>query len=215
MTANEIAWGYEVQSGQYVLLNREEYEFMPDSQTKVININDFVDSSEIDSLYFDKPYYLQPAEGGRKAYALLGCVLMEQGRVGVARFRVRTRESLAAIKPYRGNTLVLQTMLWPDEIRNPAELQPGEPIPKIEPRELEMAKALVDMMHERFDPEAYRSGRREYLIKLIEQKVEANEVETPARAEEGRVLDLMEALRKSMALAQQAQNEGGRTALGL
>lgn len=211
--SDEIAWGYEVEKGQYVLLNREEYEFMPDSQTRAIGISDFVDASEIDPVYFDKPYYLQPAEGAEKAYTLLRTVMERLGRVAVARFTVRTRESLAIIRAYRGNMLVLHTMLWPDEVRNPAELQPARGV-QLDDREFEMAKALVDMMHQRFEPEAYRSGRRDYLLKLIQQKVAAREVETP-RAEEGKVIDLIEALQQSMALASKARDGEDRSALGL
>ena len=119
----EIVRGYEYEKGRFVIINEEDLERVPDEQTKTIDIMDFVALQEIDPVYFDKSYYLAPAEAGEKAYALLRLAMEETGKIAVAKIIIRTKESLAVIRGYQ-NLLVLETIFYPDEIRNPNQL-PG------------------------------------------------------------------------------------------
>ena len=158
---------------------------------------------------YDKTYFLEPGEGGAKAYALLRQAMADTGRVAVARFVLRARESLAALRVFPGGVLAMETMLYPDEVRNPASLVPRA-VPELRPAELEMARELVGRLSGAFVPEHYRNEYRQALRELIEQRIAGQEVvAVPAAPTGGRVLDLMEALRQSVAQAPQRPAPGG------
>lgn len=219
VTMDEIEWGFEVAEGRFVVLSAEEYERASEAAApRHISISDFVSAAEVDPVYFDRPYFVEPADGAERAYQLLRLALAELGKVAIARFAVRRRETLAVLRDYHNKVLLLHTMLWPDEVRSCSSIVAGS---EMEPqvKELEMAKALVNMMAGTFDPGAYQDARREYLLDLIRQKAEADEVKE-ARTEETRVIDLLEALQKSVAIAARTRQlpgggEGGRTAVGV
>jgi DNA end-binding protein Ku len=197
-----IVKAFEITSGNYVPLSKEEMASLGPEKSRTIEVQDFVDLDEIDPIYFNSPYYLGPAEGAEKAYSLLGEALEKSGRVAIARFVFRNKEHLATIRPANG-VLTLTTMRFADEVVPPSELEDVLPAekPKVAKREVEMAKELIDSLTRSFDPAAYRDEYREQLMALIERKAEGKEIVTPAteepRATEGP--DLMAALEESIA----------------
>jgi len=209
----EIVWGYEYTKGQYVVLREEDFHRIPVPTAKVVDLLDFVDLAEIDPIYFDKTYFLEPAEGGLKAYALLRRTMEETGRIAIAKVAIRTRESLAAIRVYQDRVLVMNTMFWPDEIRDWAELDGFGPEPVPAESEMKMARTLVETLAGHFDPGKYTDEYRRALLEVIHAKVEGREVFAAREPETGRVMDLMEALRASVRLAEE-QRRGGQPSAG-
>jgi DNA end-binding protein Ku len=199
----EIVKGYEIAPEQYVVLTRDELEELDPKKTKAIEIQDFVDLDEIDPIYFDHPYYLGPQKGAEKAYALLVKAMADSRKVAVARFVLRNRESLAAIRP-TDKVLTMATMRFADEVVSPDELG-DEVIPedgrKLEKREVEMAKQLIDSLSTDFDAEKYRDEYREELLSLIERKARGEEVVESVSEEPKptKAPDLMAALEESLA----------------
>ena len=198
----DIVKGYEISPEQYVVITRDELEALDPKKTRAIEIEDFVSLDEIDPIYFDHPYYLGPDKGAERAYALLVKAMTDERKVAIARFVLRNRESLAAIRPIDG-LLTLTTMRFADEVVSPDEL--GELIPedveKPKKREVEMAKQLVSSLESKFDPESYRDEYREDLLAMIERKAEGAEVvESVSEAPKPtRAPDLMAALEESLA----------------
>jgi DNA end-binding protein Ku len=198
----DIVKGYEIAPEQYVVMTREELEELDPKKTKAIEIQDFVDLDDIDPIYFDHPYYLGPDKGAEKAYALLVKAMSDSNKVAVARFVLRNREYLAAIRPM-DKVLTMATMRFADEVVQPAELEDVIPEDgrKLEPREVEMAKQLIDSLSGDFDPEKYRDEYRAELLELIERKARGEEVvEAVSEAPKPtKAPDLMAALEESLA----------------
>ncbi len=195
----ELARGYEVSKGEFVVLEPEEIEAAKPESSTTIEIGDFVDASEIDPVYFEKSYFLEPTDVGAKAFSLLKQALEETGRVALARVTIRTRERLATIRTYDG-TLVLETMFWPDEIRSTRGLDlPEGADAKVRSKELDMARSLVESLADRFDPGSYRDEYRVALEELIERKMKGEKRNAKRRKPAPKVIDLMEALQKSVA----------------
>jgi DNA end-binding protein Ku len=201
---DEIIKAYELTPGQYVPLTKEEMEALAPEKTRAIDVSDFVDLDEIDPMYFDSPYYLGPADGAEKAYGLLAKAMAASGKVAIARFVLRNKEHLAAIRS-GGDVLTLTTMRFADEVVPAAELEiVPEKAQKPAKREQEMAEQLIDSLSTDFDPSAYHDEYREQLLKLIERKAEgkeivASEAESPKAT---KAPDLMAALEESIAAAQ-------------
>jgi DNA end-binding protein Ku len=198
----KIVKGYEISPDQYVVLTREELEELDPKRTRAIEIQDFVDLDEIDPIYFDQPYYLGPDAGAEKAYSLLVKAMEEERKVAIARFVLRNKEHLAAIRPMDG-ALTMATMRFADEVVKPDDLDgvlPDDEV-KIDKREVEMAKKLIDSLAADFEADKYRDEYREELLDLIERKakgedvvVQRSEEPTPTKAP-----DLMAALEESLA----------------
>jgi DNA end-binding protein Ku len=217
----EIVKGYEIAPEQYVVMTRDELEELDPQKTKAIEIQDFVDLDQIDPIYFDHPYYLGPDKGAEKAYALLVKAMTDSHRVAVARFVLRNRENLAAIRPM-GRVLTMATMRFADEVVSPDELE--DVIPengkKLDKREVEMARQLIDSLSGDFDPDKYRDEYREELVALIERKAKGEElVESVSEAPKPtKAPDLMAALEESLAavkgepLAEGAAGDGATKA---
>jgi DNA end-binding protein Ku len=199
---DEIVKGYEIAPEQYVVLTRDELEELDPQKTKAIEIQDFVDLDEIDPIYFDHPYYLGPDKGAEKAYALLVKAMSDSNKVAVARFVLRNRENLAAIRPM-GKVLTMATMRFADEVVSPDELEDVVPANgrKLEKREVEMAQQLIESLSGEFDPDKYRDEYREELLSLIERKGRGEEVvEAVSEAPKPtKAPDLMAALEESLA----------------
>ena len=199
----EVAWddlvhGFEVAKGEYVVLDPEEIEEAKPESASTIEIGDFVELTEIDPIYFEKTYFLEPTDVGAKPFSLLKRALEETERVAVARVVIRTKERLATIRAYDG-TLALETMYWPDEIRSTGALDlPEGAEKKVRPKELEMARSLVENLSDRFDPEAYKDQYRIALEHLIEGKMRGERRNVKRRKPEAKVIDLMEALSASV-----------------
>jgi DNA end-binding protein Ku len=207
-----IVKAYEITPGQYVPLSKDEMSALAPEKTRAIEVQDFVDLEEIDPIYFDSPYYLGPADGAEKAYALLAKAMESSGKVAVARFVFRNKEHLAALRS-TGGILTLTTMRFADEVVPAAELGDVVPekAPKVNKREQEMAEQLIESLSTEFDPGAYRDEYREQLLALIERKAEGKEIVAP-EAEEPQATkapDLMAALEESIA-AVKGKGDGGR-----
>ena len=198
----KIVKGYELSPDQYVVLTREELEELDPKRTRAIEIQDFVDLDEIDPIYFDQPYYLGPDAGAEKAYTLLVKAMEEAHKVAIARFVLRNKEHLAAIRPMDG-VLTMATMRFADEVVKPDDLDgvlPDEDS-KIDKREVEMAKKLIDSLAADFEADKYRDEYREELLDLIERKAKGEDIVVQASEEPKptKAPDLMAALEESLA----------------
>jgi DNA end-binding protein Ku len=205
----EIAKGYELTPGRYVLLEKEELAALDPKADRTIAIEDFVSEAEIDPIFYESAYYLVPDRGAAKAYALLLEAMRRTQKVGIARVVLRTRQYLCAVRPM-GRGLALSTMLYADEVNPMEELEelPGE---EAQPRqrELDMAQQLVEALTTPFEPERYRDDHRERVMALIERKAEGEQIVAPQEAPEpARVVNLMDALQASL----KSMREGNRAA---
>jgi DNA end-binding protein Ku len=217
LDGKEVAWddlvrAFEIAKGEYVVLTPEEIEeAKPDSAT-TIDIGDFVELTEIDPIYFEKTYYLEPTEVGAKPYSLLRRALEETERIAVARVVIRTKERLATLRPYDG-TLALETMFWPDEIRSTDALDlPEGRETEVSAKEMQMARSLVDNLSGKFEPAAYRDEYRIALEQLIEQKQKGEQRVARRRKAEPSVTDLMDALRQSVEASRARKDSSGAAA---
>ncbi|MDQ7792912.1 MAG: Ku protein [bacterium] len=201
VAGEDLVSGYEYERDRFVLIGDDDLAALPGFSRRTVEILDFVRLAEIDPVYYEKNYFLEPADGGHKAYHLLRQVMRERDRVAVARVAIRDKETLAALRGY-GDVLALSTMFWPDEVRSAAGLEGPLGIPELKPAELEMALTLVDNLTHPFTPGRYLDRRREALQELVLAKVEGRQVfeyREPATAE---VVDLLEALRASVDMTQ-------------
>jgi DNA end-binding protein Ku len=199
---SEIVKGYEIAPGQYVIMEPEDFDKVPVDTTHTIEITDFVPRDQIDPIYYQKTYYLEPEKIGAKPFALLREVLKDSELVALAKVTLRQKEQLCTLRVYE-NTIALETMLYADEIRSTEELEtPGDV--SVGEKELKMAKSLVDMLTGDFEPEKYQDNYREALLELIEAKAEGEEIKRPAPVA-GKVTDLMEALRASVEAARRGK----------
>jgi DNA end-binding protein Ku len=200
----KIVKGYEYAPDQYVVLSRDELSELEPQRSRAIEIQDFVDLDDIDPIYFEQPYFLGPDKGAERAYALLVQALKESRKVAIARFVLRNKEHLAAIRP-ADDVLTLTTMRFHDEVSSPQDLD-GEVFEEAKPkkpekRELDMAKQLIESLTSDFDPDKYRDEYREELLDLLERKAAGKEV-VSAPSEEPKPTkapDLMAALEESLA----------------
>jgi DNA end-binding protein Ku len=197
VAADDIIRGFEVDKGRFVELTDEDIDRLDVELTHTIDICDFVSIDEIDPIYFRKAYYLLPQEGAEKPYRLLVKALEESGRVAIAKVVIRNKQHLAAIRPVE-DALVLETMYYADEVRKPEEA----PKPQVRPAEVEMAKTLIENLAATFEPEKYHDRYRNQLLELLEKKSEGEPLPEPKAEEGGEVVDLMEALRQSVAATQ-------------
>jgi len=196
---DDIVKGYQIAPGQYVVLEDEDFEKVPVSTTRVIEIAQFADLREIDPIYYQKTYYLEPEEVGMKPFALLMAALNESKRVAIAKISMRQKEQLCTLRPYK-NTIALETMFYADEVRETEGLTvPGEDV-QVSERELQMARSLVDMLTEALDISRYHDNYREALLEVIKAKAAGQVIEAPQPAV-AKVTDLMEALRASVEAA--------------
>ena len=211
---DEIVKGYEYEKGKFVVLKDEDFQRVDLEATQTVDIQDFVDLDEIDPMFFYKPYYLEPQKGGDKAYVLLRDALEASKKVGIAKVVIKTRQYLAGVKPEDG-VLVLELMHFAEELADTGKLHVPK---KLEPRkkEMDMAKALIDSMSAKWNPEKYRDDYREALMEVIEEKVEAGgkEIEEKPKAKKAptKVIDLVEVLQKSLEQAGAAKKKPKRAA---
>ncbi|WP_182875863.1 Ku protein [Microbispora sp. H10670] len=205
---SDIAKGYELPTGEMVVLTDEDFADLPLTTSRRIDVLQFTPAAQIDPIYFAKSYYLEPDGQGTKPYVLLRDALERSGQVAVVKIALRQRESLAALR-VRDGVFVLETMLWPDEIRE-AEFGFLEEDVQVRPQELKMAESLIDTMVADFDPAEYTDAYREALQEVIEAKVAGREIVAPeAPAEQGPAVDLMAALRASVEAAKRERQGAG------
>lgn len=192
----DIVKGYEITKDHYVVMEEEDFEKVPVNTTHTIDIEAFVSLDEIDPVLYQKTYYLEPEEIGLKPFALLMRALQETNRVAIAKVTLRQKEQLCSLRIF-GNTIVLETMFYADEVRSTRDLAvPGEDV-QINDRELTMAKSIVDMLTGDFDYEQYKDNYREALLEIISKKAEGQTIEAPQPAA-AKITDLTEALRASV-----------------
>lgn len=195
----EIARGYEYSKDEYVVMTDEDFEKLPLPSKQTVELTAFVDAEQIDPIYYQRTYYLEPEQKGVKPYALLMKALKEKGLTGLAKIAIRNKEQLCALRPMDG-TLVIETLYYPDEIREaPSEISLDDV--KVSPAEMKMAEALIELLADDFKPEEYKDEYREVLQQVIDAKLDGVEVEAPEVARPAKVTDLMSALKASVAAA--------------
>lgn len=206
LESDDIEKGYEYGKGQYVLITDDDLEKLPLPNKGAIEISTFVKAEEIDPVYYDKSYYVEPDEAAKKPFKLFMQSLLNKGMTAVASVAIRNKQRLCALRPMDG-TLMMSTLLYPDEIR----VSRGKPLPTVDvsDKELAMANSLIDMMTEPFDPESYKDSYREALLSIIEAKLEGKEVVAAPAPAAGKVVDLMEALQASMESLKSKKAAGG------
>ena len=198
---SEIVRGYEYAKGEYVVLTEEDFEKLPLPSKHVIELSAFVQAEEIDPVFYERSYYLEPEDRAKKAYALLMRALEEKGLTAVATITIRKKEQLCALRPREG-VLMLETLYYADEVRAKPEVEASGV--KVTDREMEMASTLIELLHKSFDPSEYHDHYREALEVLIEAKQEGREVVTSPEAPETKVIDLADALRRSVEAAKKS-----------
>jgi DNA end-binding protein Ku len=191
--AEQIVRGFEVEKGRFVELEDEDIDRLDLELTHAIDICDFVSLDEIDPVFFRKAYYLLPQDGAEKPYRLLVEALKQTGRVAIAKVVIRNKQHLAAVRPV-GDTLVLETMYYADEVRQPE----AAPKPQVRKAEIDMAKTLIENLAAKWDPERYHDRYRNELLDLLRKKAKGKPLPEPQAEEGGEVVDLMEALRQSV-----------------
>jgi DNA end-binding protein Ku len=207
----DIAKGYELPSGEIVVLTDEDFAQLPLTTSRRIDVLQFVPLAEVDPIYFAKSYYLEPESQGTKPYVLLRDALERSDKVAVVKVALRQRESLATLRVREG-VFVLETMLWPDEVRTPKFEFLDEEV-EIRPQELTMASSLIESMAGDFDPSEYKDAYREALQAVIEAKIEGREVVQPEEAvAESGATDLLSALRASVEAAKKGRAASEKTA---
>ena len=199
-TGKEVAWenivrGYNL-DGHYIVLTDEDFQKVRPEKNKLITISEFVNESEIDTMYYENPYYLVPEKNGMKAYNLLRDALEETGKVGVGTYVLRNKESIGLIKPHE-DVLVLNKIRFGEEIRDTSELEVKST--KSNPQELKMAIALINQLTGDFDIKQYKDTYSTELLKLIKAKAKGKKIQTPTlRVVHSRSKDLMEQLKASL-----------------
>ncbi|MFP3916855.1 Ku protein [Lysinibacillus telephonicus] len=197
----DIVKAYEYSKNKFVVLDDEELEKLKkENEEKAVEIIEFVKLEEIDPIYFERSYFLAPDSGGGKAYALLRKALSDSGKIGVAKITIRSKEQLAIVRVY-GQTLLMETIHFPDEVRNVEEVPNIPSEDKVAQKELDTALMLIDQLTAKFEPEKYQDDYRTALLELIEQK-RSGEVTVTATEKEAVVpsdmTDLMAALQASL-----------------
>jgi len=201
----EVIRGYEYARDHHVVMTDEDLDQLPLPSKHAIELSAFVQAPEIDPIFYEKSYYLEPDDIGVKPFVLLMRALKEKGLTAIAKIAIRNKEQLCALRSLDG-TLVLETLYYPDEIR----VQKGVELPEVSvsERELDMAFALIDLLLEPFDPEKYQDLYRAALMEMIEAKLQGQElVEAPA-APAAKVVDLMAALKASVEAAKKRKEDG-------
>jgi Ku protein, prokaryotic len=208
----EILKGFEVGKDRYVIVDDKDLDNLPLATAHSIDITEFVPADDIEpGLYFKNAYYMEPEELGKKPYQLLRKALEATGRVAIAKIALRDREHLCALHS-NGPGLLMNTLNWPDEIRSTEGLKGLEGEVKINPKELEMAKALIESLADSFDPSRYKDEYREAVMRVVQAKIDGEVIEAPAAQQTAKVMDLMEALRASVEAAKKSRKTHGREA---
>lgn len=195
---DEIIKGYEYEAGHFVILTDEDFKSIEkDDSNKSLEIVDFVDLKEIDPIYFDKSYYLSPQETGEKAYSLLRKAMTDSGKIAIATLRLRNKQSLAALR-VSNNVLLVETIFYPDEVREVKEVPNINEELKVDEKQLKIATQLIDSLSATFDPEKYKDSYREEIKELIQKKIQGKEITVTAKTGDNNIIDLMEALQASL-----------------
>jgi len=205
----EIVKGYEYEKEKFIVLKDDDFQRVDLEATQTVDIQDFVDVEEIDPMFFYKPYYLEPQKGGDKAYVLLRNTLAQSNKVGIAKVVIKTRQYLAGVKAEDG-VLILELMHFAEDLAKSDKLNVPKKL-ELGKRELDMAKALVDSMSSKWNPEKYRDDYRDALMEVIEEKVESGgkkiEEKPKQKKASTKVIDLVAVLQESLAKTEGAKKK--------
>ncbi len=199
---SDVTRGYEYSKGQYVILTDEDFEQLPLPSKHTIELSAFVEEREVDPLFYEKSYYHEPGDRAQKPYALLLKALEQKRISAVASITIRKKEQLCVLRPHDG-AIILETLFYPDEIRQERGIDLSQV--KVSERELEMAFTLIDLLRRPFDPSEYKDRYREALAELIEAKLEGKQVVASPPTRETKVIDLAEALKRSVEAARKGK----------
>ena len=204
----DVVKGYELSTGEMVVLDDEDLADLPLPTTKSIEVLHFAPAEQLDPILFNRSYYVEPETAGARAYVLLRDALEQSGRIAIAQVALRQRESLATLRS-RDGVLVLETLLWPDEVRT-ADFPFLDQDVEVRPQELTMAASLIDSMTSDFDPDAHHDGYREALVEVVDAKIQGRELTQPGALEIAAApsTSLADALKASLAAAQQPSGAG-------
>jgi DNA end-binding protein Ku len=206
---SELVKGYEYEKGRYVVIDEEDLKKVTPKTAKVMEILEFVKSAEVDPIYLESSYYLAPDEGGERPYALLFESLRQSGYYGIAKVTMHNREHIVVLRP-GSKGILLHTMYYADEIRQVDEFRTDTST--VKDRELDMAKMLISSLEADFEPQKYRDTYRENVMQMIEAKVEGRKVVETPQPHVAPVIDIMEALKKSLADRKQPERARAATA---
>jgi len=205
VSSDEIVKGYEYGKGKYVTVEEKDLEQIPLTSGHAVEIVEFVDLPEVDPIYFQKSYYLEPQEGAAKPYALLREAMQRANKVAVAKVVLREKEHLATVRVY-GDALVMETLFYPDEIRDAGQLE-GLSGSKVNDKEVQMAINLIEALSGDFEPDKYKDEYREALLEVINHKIEGTPMEAaPVAKPSPKVTDLFETLRASVEAAKRPED---------
>jgi DNA end-binding protein Ku len=207
--ADELVKGWELAKGQYVLVEESDLESVELRRSRSIELLRFVPLTQVDPLYFDRAYYLAPASDpvGRRPYALLSKALQDTGMAAVGKFVLWGKENLCLVRTI-GDVLALELLYYAEDIRSSAEIVEAVEETEVKKSELEMARQLVESLAGEFDPSEYRNDYRDELRAMLDAKVSGQEIVRPEPVAEAPVIDLMDALKQSIAAAQSAEATG-------
>ena len=206
---NEVIKGYEYEKDQYVLFNEEELDKIEPQSARSMEILEFVKVDEIDPLYYDASYYVTPEDEGKKAYQLLLAAMEESGYAAIAKLTMHQREHIVVVRP-RANGMTLHTMYYTNEIREVAEYGQSDKSAEPKPQEKKLAEQLIESLAAKFEPEKYKDQYQESMRAMIDAKQQGQEVAEAPHPKLAPVIDLMEALKKSIAEKQPAAANSGR-----
>ncbi len=202
----EIGKGYELPDGRMVILEKEDFDALPLTTTKSVEVVQFVGEDEVDPTYFAKTYFLEAEGPGTKPYVLLRDALIKTERCAVVKVALRSREALALVRPKDG-VLLMHTMLWPDELRDGTFAAPAAEV-TVSEAEVTMAQSFIEALTSEFDPDQFHDSYREALEEVVRSKADGVEIEAPAEPEsEAEVVDLVAALRASVAAAKKRREQ--------
>jgi DNA end-binding protein Ku len=215
-TGDEVAFedivkGFELTKDRYVVITPDELETLDPVKSRSIDIEDFVNLADIDPVYYDHPYYLVPDKGAAKAYGLLLDAMRTSGKVAIAKVVIRSKEQLVAIRPAPGDVLMMETMIFADEVVPPDSIDdlPSAEDLNVSERELKMAQQLIESLTADFEPGKYKDEYREKVLEMIERKASGEEITVqPEAPQPARVPDLMAALEASLAAVK--GDDGGK-----
>ncbi len=204
ISPDEVVKGFEIAPDQYVIIKKEELDALAPEKSDNIEITDFVDLVSIDPVYYDKPYYLLPDERAARAYRLLVTAMSKSEKVAVAKFVMRNKEYLVALRPVN-DLICMELMRFADEVVSADDLESAPQKTEVGEKELKMAQQLIESLSADFEPEKYHNEYNERVQELIDRKAQGEEIVTEPHAEEtkGKVIDLMAALEQSLAKAGQ------------
>ncbi|HEX8972235.1 Ku protein [Oryzihumus sp.] len=205
---DDIAKGYETEDGQIVVLTDEDMADLPTRSSKEIAVEKFVPAEQIDPMLLDRSYYLEPDKTATKPYALLRDALKASDRMAIVTVSIRTRMTIAVLR-VRDDVIVMQTMLWPDEVRSPEFVGLGDAESEAKPAELAMANMLVESLAGDYDPDDYEDDYQQAVEALVKAKLEGGEVQEAPAAKDtsGEVVDLLAALQRSVERAKASRGE--------